>query len=781
MHSSLASLLHPSQKAQRPPIPIPTTQLIPQVLTSAQNAAGSGELSIPNPTAPVDAPLLPSVHAPPIELLQAGTPALYAPIPAAPVDRSSTTTTGASPVCIQSLSNESLLNATSPMYAPQSHARPPAHTHDPGDIAPVAHLDTHDIPSNLPGVDTSSDSIPTTGAGGGSVSFLDATGASGVRDSNSGAPVNSSANLRGWENIGTGDALPNFSGGAFGGYTYAMNQGPSNGGGRCQMTMLLGNDYVFNDISLPSNQNHPGLSFDSVYNSFEAIPTADSTPDNASGIPKPSVPIKRSSDVDNDNRPTKKSAKKQNDQHAAKASGKSKATTLKDPFIMFTPGTSSESSSQRLYPTTTPATAEGKGSSNKKASGRQRASGKKNDNDDDDDNEEQLAEAAKALAKARLELLPQEIPPFKLYVEPANPLDFSSTKHHSVDLPVSYLLPKNLPMKVKNRPCMWFGIKKGKFEMVSDEWDEYLKNGTPISARSKNLITKYASICPRALTYSREVALYILTTDHGNIICPYHRWLSKKIENDVQFETHKPNHYFVTGVPGVSRVKRVAKTVQQVVSKLAEVVKSFATGNEPRPPTPPKEDPIKAEDDKPLEREKGKLHCGCLEDEVLLDLILWKSTLQQSPATGIVETWQDVYLHPRDRTFSLRAYTFWTGLKADHLYEFDADGKPRSMIDITRYQYRFFRNRLRRLKRAGKDLSSIISDLEELEMISFEDDEESDDEEEDGEGDSDDDDSEGDEDNGEGGNDDNEGDDDNGEGDNDDGKGDDKNDGDKDN
>ncbi|KAJ3576927.1 hypothetical protein NP233_g81 [Leucocoprinus birnbaumii] len=658
----------------------------------------------PNPTTAVDEPLVPSVYAPAIELLQAGTPASYAPIPVAPVDHSSTTNIGTSPASFQSP------NATLSVYTTQPHtAHPPSHPQNPNEVAPVAPLNVND-PSHLPAVDRSSGSIPSAGTSGGSVGFLNSTDTSGVRDPSSGALVNTNPNFHGWDKSAREVHFPISTVSAtFGDYIFPTDQGlvdPSSGGANRQMTRLLGDDYVFNDVSLPGNQNHPGLSFDTVYKTLDPIATTDLPSDNPSDQPKPSVPIKRSLEVDSDSRPGKKTAKKRNDQPTAKTSKKSKATAQKDPFIMFTPG---EASSRSPNATTTTITSDDNDNDKK------RAKGKKDDDDDADDNEERLAEASKALAKARLELLPQEVPPFKLYVEPANPLDFSSIKHRTIDLPITYLLPKNLPARSN-------GL--GRMGRIPQEWYTNVR-----ALQEPHHEWRSTSSPPTT------------ATSYAPIIAGS----PKKIENDVQFETHKPGHYFVTGVPGITRVKRVVKTVKQAVSKIADVVKTFPTGNEPRPPTPPKEDPAKAEDDKPLEREPGKLHCGCIEDEVLLDLILWKSTLQQSPTTGIIETWQDTFLHPRDRTFSLRAYTFWTGLKANHLYEFDAAGKHRSMIDITRYQYRFFRNRLRQLKRAKMDVSEIIPDFEDLEMISFdnadEDDlEEDDDSEEEDDGDDDNDD-----------------------------------------
>ncbi|KAJ3569442.1 hypothetical protein NP233_g5047 [Leucocoprinus birnbaumii] len=683
--------------ASSPPDPPAPTKLLPELPIPADhpvpNSLDSVRPPVPNSPSSVRAPPIPSVHVSPEPqalIERSFTPAMGTSMPQRPGEAPQT-----APPATYSHVPQTLIgypqNAALPVRNAQPHAASPApYTQHPIVITPTPALNSNGIPSHIPVVDAGSGSTAT-------MSTSDVHGPSGA------GVVNTTSNFSGWDQIGT-------RGAAFGGgYSYSRDEGlagPSSSSDRQRMTTLLGDDFVFNDMLLPGNHNHPGLSFDSVYNSFEDVPTADLVPDKPSHKPESSVPIKRSSELDNDDRPAKKAGKK--DRHP----------TL--------PDASGGTSSLAPHPTTAE-----DGDSKKKGSGKKKRTKKEVDEVDDDDNEVELAEASKKGAKAPIVLLPQEIPPFKLYVEPPNPLDFSSMKHRTIDLPITYMLPKDLPVKVKNRPSMWFGMKKGKFELVSDEWDTYLKDGTPISARSKNLITKYAAILPRALTYSREVALYILTTDHGNVICPYHRWVSKKPENDVQFETQRPNHYFVTGVPGISRIKRVVKSVQEVVSKVGEVVKSFATGNEPRPPTPPKEDAKTAEDSKPLEREPGKLHCGCIEDEVLLELILWKSTLQQSPATGIIETWQDTFFNPRDRTFALRAYTYWTGLKADHLYEFDANGKRRSMIDITKYQCAFFRKRLRELERREKDVSGIIPDFDKLEVISFDDDEEGDDNDDD--------------------------------------------------
>ncbi|KAJ3553131.1 hypothetical protein NP233_g12719 [Leucocoprinus birnbaumii] len=489
------------------------------------------------------------------------------------------------------------------------------------------------------------------------------------------------------------------------------------------MKLLLGTDFVLNDMTLPGGQDHPGLSFDAAYKTFEAaLPIlVRQSPSNGHQIPTPMCDPKRK-------------RLEGNSFIMFTPSTMSTPVTMTNPAAMFipammsTPVTMTNPAAMSTPPTTstpatmsTPALATSSAITNEVGKGG--SSAPNHEVKDDDDNEEALAKKLEKPPKAAVKLLPQEVPPFKPYVEPINPLALSHFKHRSIDLPVTYM--SDLPAKVMKRPSMWVGKAGDKLQMVADEWDQYLKDRTPMSAESKNLITKYASILPRALTYSREVALYILTTSHGNIICPYHRWVSKKLENDIQFETHVPNHYFVTGVPGISRIKRLIKRTKEVVSKVVEVGKFFImSGEQPVPPTANKDAAELEEEDKPLERKPGELHCGCIEDEVLLELILWKTTLQQSPSTGIVETWQDAFLHPRDRTFVLRAHTFWAGLTADKLYEYDADGNHRDIVDITQYQIAYLTDRLERAKNDREDLSGIIPGIKDMEMVSFDDDEE---------------------------------------------------------
>jgi len=66
------------------------------------------------------------------------------------------------------------------------------------------------------------------------------------------------------------------------------------------------------------------------------------------------------------------------------------------------------------------------------------------------------------------------------------------------------------------------------------------------------------------------------------------------------------------------------------------------------------EDGISNTDNKiPHSHQEGYLYCGCLKDEVLLGLILWKLTVQQSPTTGIKETLQNQFLPFHQHTFFL--------------------------------------------------------------------------------------------------------------------------------
>ncbi|KAJ3567215.1 hypothetical protein NP233_g6508 [Leucocoprinus birnbaumii] len=203
--------------------------------------------------------------------------------------------------------------------------------------------------------------------------------------------------------------------------------------------------------------------------------------------------------------------------------------------------------------------------------------------------------------------------------------------------------------------------------MTIIEFNGFTNGTNPLSAESKNLLQRHAALLPHAFLHSRQVSIEILTSKWDNVQCPYHRWVSKIVCTDCSPNPQVRDYFYVTGSPGIC-IRAVG-------------------ANEKNPPP----------------RTPGYLHCGCQEDEVLLELILWKLTLQQSPTTGRIKTWQNQFLEPCAHTFSLCAFTFWSGLSVDDFFKYDDEGTFRANVylRLLQRQIEFLGARYRRVKTAS--------------------------------------------------------------------------------
>jgi len=74
--------------------------------------------------------------------------------------------------------------------------------------------------------------------------------------------------------------------------------------------------------------------------------------------------------------------------------------------------------------------------------------------------------------------------------------------------------------------------------------------------------------------------------------------------------------------------------------------------------------------DPPVERPPGHLHCGCNEDDVLMDFFFWKTWTLTSEEHGICveESMKDQLMAPRLRAFVVHAFRAATGLSIDDMY-----------------------------------------------------------------------------------------------------------------
>lgn len=145
----------------------------------------------------------------------------------------------------------------------------------------------------------------------------------------------------------------------------------------------------------------------------------------------------------------------------------------------------------------------------------------------------------------------------------------------------------------------------------------FIKDHTySVPFKYRRLIRELQDFLPEVSTISRAMTLHCLETKPGNLICPYH---SEKDKNGTIFDGSLDSKYDVTGTPYQREVKG------------------------------PSDEAIP-------ERYEGYLHCGCPEDEVLIDFMWWKTTLCLSPSTNAEEGMRDQRLDPRTRTFM---YSVW--------------------------------------------------------------------------------------------------------------------------
>jgi hypothetical protein len=144
-----------------------------------------------------------------------------------------------------------------------------------------------------------------------------------------------------------------------------------------------------------------------------------------------------------------------------------------------------------------------------------------------------------------------------------------------------------------------------------------------------------SGFCPCAATTTRSLALHCLTTNRGNILCLYHQKLNKAGRSSdegqkLQGGKQAKFKFQVTGVPYMRRI---------------------ADRNQP-----------------PLATVPGFLHCGCAEDDALLDFWWFKTGKITSPINGITEGWLTDLLEPRSRAIMANIFREVSGVCIDSLY-----------------------------------------------------------------------------------------------------------------
>jgi hypothetical protein len=169
-------------------------------------------------------------------------------------------------------------------------------------------------------------------------------------------------------------------------------------------------------------------------------------------------------------------------------------------------------------------------------------------------------------------------------------------------------------------------LMRGTTEKGEKEINMFLTKDKPITFSIRRHIRDTQEFLPRAATTSRKLALHILGTNRGSVICIFHQ-RNRSFSATDGFK----NKYVVTGVA-------YPKQLNSASAKH----------------TPP----------------AGHLHCGCNIDVVLTSFFFWKTWTVRSfhPKIHIIESMRDDFLHPRHRAFIVEAFQKATCLTIDDMY-----------------------------------------------------------------------------------------------------------------
>ncbi|KAG6807257.1 hypothetical protein H0H92_008222, partial [Tricholoma furcatifolium] len=212
-------------------------------------------------------------------------------------------------------------------------------------------------------------------------------------------------------------------------------------------------------------------------------------------------------------------------------------------------------------------------------------------------------------------------------------------------------------------------------EAGKDAIDEFLRhpNTTSIDTHLQRYIHENQSFIPIAASKTRKLALHILTSNRGNVMCIYHHVVEK-----TGYLIDGEGDYHLNGVP-------LPRNVNHIIS-----------------------DGVK--------RAKGHLHCGCNEDVALLDFYFWKTwSLSGKLPNGsrVTETLKDQVLHPRIRAFVVDQFQNWTGLTIEDIYQGNK-GREEHKLDVYHIQVEHILRRMNKLaaKVEGEKYFLSVEDIE---------------------------------------------------------------------
>lgn len=144
-----------------------------------------------------------------------------------------------------------------------------------------------------------------------------------------------------------------------------------------------------------------------------------------------------------------------------------------------------------------------------------------------------------------------------------------------------------------------------------------------------------------AMAHDREAAIHMLTSPDGLVLCPYHTFTNKYCK--------------ITGFEAP--------------------------------------------------REHGLLHCGCREDDVLLEIMLRKFTVVPCQDSAMKED----FLNPQDRTFFCWLLGSWNLLSTEDMRGSDGHGRMRSYEGLLRAQVAWLQKQLTRIEAKHRE-NDLVTD-----------------------------------------------------------------------
>ncbi|KAK7038864.1 hypothetical protein VNI00_010494 [Paramarasmius palmivorus] len=219
---------------------------------------------------------------------------------------------------------------------------------------------------------------------------------------------------------------------------------------------------------------------------------------------------------------------------------------------------------------------------------------------------------------------------------------------------------------------------KARIEKIRSWLKEALKGTGPASITVpsshlgvRTLLYETAAILPELATTSRAIALAAITSAEGNVICRFHTRNNKSIDNPGP----------VDGDLGMLHGRPWPFLHKDEKSQLVndqEDAKKDPDSSAPADPRLINYNGDNDDNDSPGWvrvdcRDPNATECGCVLQDVLLDLWLWKTGKITSYTSKLVDNWRADFLTPRQRALVCAQYREASLLDIDDLYSYGVE------------------------------------------------------------------------------------------------------------